>query len=209
MTMTTKMLIFAFVLVGTLALSQVFAQEITLGPDGLPDKSSQERINAQLTERVEKIYAEEGGKRDKYTIRIECMANGMVEGIGAIVRTNFERKNYEWVHINVGVIEDQLPTFKSKAPKIQINGESMAYLHYLDAESYMSEEKYSVAETAYTKSLSYKEQGYPHLALGRLCFARRDVITGKKHMALALKLDKSLQPDVDKAISVMKLNGLM
>ena len=205
-----RMLIPALVLlVLSLVSTQIFAQDVTLGPDGLPDKQTQEVINTQTAARVDKIYAEEGGKRDKYTIGIECIAHDMVNGLGMNVKSNFDQKDYEGVHTFVDIMENQLSAFKSKAPTIQINHEIMAYVHYLDGESYISEEKYSEAETAYEKSISYKEQGLPHLMLGKLCFSRNDIANGKRHMDLALKLDSKLKPDIDAKIKIMKQRGLM
>jgi tetratricopeptide (TPR) repeat protein len=178
--------------------------------EGAPEeKPSMEEVARQTSERVDKIYAAEGGKRDKTIIRAEYVGNSAIKGMILAAEENLNKQAYENVHAIVVAAGKTIADILKEQPKVRLNSKQIAYLYYLDGDAYGYADKTKEAISAYKKSLDYAKTASAYFQLGTVYMFSKDVKNGDRCYKEALKLDKSIEPKYKETIAGLKKAGIV
>ena len=175
-------------------------------PAGLPSK---DEVARQVTRQVDKIYAAEGGKRDKKIIRAEYVGNSTVKGMILAAEENLNKQAYGNVHAIVTAAAETIADIVKEQPKAKLNAKQIAYLYYLDGDAYGFADKAKEAIAAYRKSLGYTKTASAYFQLGSVYMVSGDEKNGYKCYKEALKLDKSIEPKYKATIAGLKKAGII
>jgi len=173
---------------------------------GLPSKDD---VARQVTLQVDKIYAAEGGKRDKKIIRAEYVGNSTIKGMILAAEENLNKQDYGHVHSIVAAAGETIAEITKAQPKAKLNAKQIAYLYYLDGDAYGFADKTKEAIAAYKKSLGYTKTASAYFQLGSVYMVSGDEKDGYKCYNEALKLDKSIEPKYKQTIAGMKKAGII
>jgi tetratricopeptide (TPR) repeat protein len=168
---------------------------------------SKDAIVRQVNEQVDKIYAAEGGKRDKRVIRAEYVGNSAVKGMILAAEESLDKHAYEKVHAIVAAADSTIADIRKEQPKARLNEMQIAFLHYLDGDAYGFADKTKEAIQAYRKSLSHAKTASAYFQLGTVYMVSRDVKNGEKCYKEALRLDKGIEPKYRQTMAGLKKAG--
>jgi tetratricopeptide (TPR) repeat protein len=166
-------------------------------------------VEKQISENVDKIYAAEGGKRDKQEIRNEYVFNSVLAGMAKNIDDHVSKQEFDKVHEITNTTETKVIQFKQENPQAIINPEKLAYIYGADGDTYFSQGLPEAAIAAYTKSLEYKEDGSTFFQLGYAYMIKKETEKGKQYFDKALLLDKSLEPSYKEAMDYLKQQGII
>ena len=173
-------------------------------PQGVPSK---EAVASHVNEQVEKIYAAEGGKRDRKIIRAEYVGNSTIKGMILAAEENLNKQAYDHVHTIVATAGTTISDMLREQPKARLNAAQIAFLYYLDGDAYGYADKTKEAIAAYKKSLGYTKTAAAYFQLGTVYMFSRDVKNGEKCYKEALKLDKGIEPKYKEMMAALKKAG--
>ncbi|HEY4745269.1 MAG TPA: hypothetical protein VIH45_11460, partial [Desulfuromonadaceae bacterium] len=86
--------------------------------DGMP---SREAVVRQVSEQVEKIYAKEGGKRDRKIIRAEYIGNSTIKGMVLAAEESLNKQAYDKVHAIIAAAGSTIADIRKEQPKARLN----------------------------------------------------------------------------------------
>jgi tetratricopeptide (TPR) repeat protein len=203
---------FSVLFVVVLSLStHVVAEEVK--PDTDPDATEIIKriatVEKQISENVDKIYAAEGGKRDKQEIRNEYIFNSILAGMAQNIEDHLTKQEFDKVHEITNTTSTKVIQFKQENPRAMINPEKLAYIYGADGDTYFSQGMPEAAIAAYTKSLEYKEDGSIFFQLGYAYMIKKETEKGKQYFDKALLLDKSLESNYSEAMDYLKQQGII
>lgn len=166
-------------------------------------------VEKQISENVDKIYAAEGGKRDKQEIRNEYVFNSVLAGMAKNIDDHVSKQEFDKVHEITNTTDIKVNEFKQENPRVMINAEKLAYIYGADGDAYFSQRMPEAAIAAYTKSLEYKEDGSTLFQLGYAYMIKKETEKGKQYFDKALLLDKSLESNYREAMDYLKQQGII
>jgi tetratricopeptide (TPR) repeat protein len=153
------------------------------------DVPSREAVIGQINEQVEQIYAREGGKRDRKTIRAEYVGNSTIKGMILAAEENLNKQAYDKVHAIVATAGSTIADIRKEQPKARLNAMQIAFLYYLDGDAYGYADKSREAIAAYRKSLGYAKTATAYFQLDRVYMVSGDAKNGEQCYKEELKLD--------------------
>jgi len=172
--------------------------------DGMP---SREAVVRQVSEQVEKIYAKEGGKRDRKIIRAEYIGNSTIKGMVLAAEESLNKQAYDKVHVIVAAAGNTIADIRKEQPKARLNATQIAFLYYLDGDAYGYADNAKEAMASYKKSLDYAKTATAYFQLATVYMVSGDVKNGEKCYKEALKLDKSIEPKYRETLAGLKKAG--
>lgn len=209
-----KKIILSVLLIVAMSLStHVVAEEVKPDNDTDPEATEISKriatVVKQISENVDKIYAAEGGKRDKELIRNEYVFNSILSGMAKNVEDHVTKQEFDKVHEITNTTTTKVTQFKEESPQAVINADKLAYIYGADGDTYFSQGMPDSAIAAYTKSLEYKVDASTFFQLGYAYMIKKDTEKGKQYFDKALLLDKGLESDYKEAMDYLKQQGII